>query len=84
MDNILDNEYKSATNAGEFDFESLIIKGMETSLNIRNIRLYENEYPIEDKYEQDMFNEISRNASKLFLVDAPNVKDGKPFISPAR
>ena len=84
MDNILDNEYKSATNAGEFDFESLIIKGMETSLNIRNIRLYENEYPIEDKYEQDMFSEISRNASKMILVDAPNVKDGKPFISPAR
>ena len=84
MKEIMNKEYKSAVSSGDFGFESLSLNGLGSMLNIRNIRLYENEYPIDDKYKMDMFSEVTRNASKLILVDGPNVADGKNFISPAR
>jgi hypothetical protein len=84
MKEMMNKEYKSAVSSGNFGFESLSLNGLGSTLNIPNIRLYENQYPIENKYKMDMFSEVTRNASKLILVDGPNVADGKNFISPAR
>jgi hypothetical protein len=36
-----------------------------------NIRLYESEYSMDDNYKLDMYSHVTRNASKLILVDNP-------------
>jgi hypothetical protein len=49
-----------------------------------NIRLYENKYSIGDTYKVDMYSQITRNASKLILVDTPNAANKMRFISPIK
>ena len=70
---------------GEFSFEELSIPAVKTGLNIRNIRLYENEYEMTTETAMlDAMSEVTRNASKLIITDAPNVKNPADFYSPAR
>lgn len=70
---------------GEFQFEQLMIPAVRTGLNIRNIRLYENEYEMTTETAMlDAMSEVTRNASKLIITDAPNVKNPADFYSPAR
>ena len=71
--------------AGDFEFENIGIYSNGCPFNIRNIRLYENEYPMTDEIAlQDMMSEVTRNASKLIVTDAPNIKTAADFYSPAR
>jgi len=84
MNEVLHETVKSAITSGDFKFGKLYIDSCGTGLNIRNIRLYENEYPMEDTYHMDMFSQVTRNASKMIVVDGPNVKENREFISPVR
>lgn len=79
-----DTEYKFTPHSGEFDFNEMKIDSMGKHLNICNIRLYENEYPVDDTYKQDMLSIITRNASKMILVDSPNMPNEAKFITPVR
>ena len=85
VNELVDETMKSnLTKSGEFSFEKIILSSPSNNINIRNIRLYENEYPMEDTYKQDMFSAVTRNASKLILVDAPNVPTDAKFYTPIR
>lgn len=79
-----DSEYKFTPNSGEFDFNEMKVDSMGKHLNICNIRLYENEYPVEETYKQDMLSIITRNASRIILVDSPNMPNEAKFITPVR
>ncbi|MBO6272636.1 hypothetical protein J6O48_07630 [bacterium] len=57
---------------------------MGINVNMCNIRLYENEYEMNDLYLQDMYSPVTVNASKLILVDTPNVPNKDIFISPIK
>ena len=57
---------------------------MGTDFQLCNIRLYENEYEIGNTYKQDMYSPVTRNSSKLILVDSPNVPNKDIFISPVK
>ena len=71
--------------AGDFEFEHIGIYSNGCPFNIRNIRLYENEYPLtEENALFDAMSEIARNSSKLIVVDDPNIKVMADFYSPAR
>ena len=60
------------------------IENMGTDVQLCNIRLYENEYEMGDLYIQDMYSPITRNESKLILVDVPNIPNKDIFISPVK
>ena len=49
-----------------------------------NIRLYENEYDMGNTWKQDMYSQVTRNASKLILVDVPRPANKQSFITPIR
>lgn len=75
----------TAHKAGEFDFETIGILSNGTPFNIRNIRLYENEYAFnEENALMDAMSEVARNSSKCIVVDDPNIKVMADFYSPAR
>ena len=80
----VDSKLKTISMVPDFEFESLEIDSVDTTLNIRNIRLYENEYPMEDTYKLDMYSEVTRNASKLIVVDGPVPPVEGMFYSPVR
>lgn len=80
----VDSKLKTVSMVSDFEFESLEIDAVDTGLNIRNIRLYENEYPMEDTYRLDMYSEVTRNASKLIVVDGPVPPVEGMFYSPVR
>ena len=86
IETIFDKTLKA--NAGKpkaFSFETLSIPSAGQPVAIRNIRLYENEEPMTpDIAERDALTEITENASKLILVDSPNVAQKADFYSPAR
>lgn len=84
MNEVVHDTVKSSITSGDFEFKTLCIDSVGTGLNIRNIRLYENEYPMDNTYLIDMFSQVTRNASKLILVDGPNVKENREFVSPVR
>ena len=67
-----------------FNVDYFTIENMGNDFQICNIRLYENEYEIGDIYKQDMYSPITRNSSKLILVDTPNVPNKDMFISPIK
>ena len=70
---------------GDFSFEGLSIPCNGHHVSVRNIRLYENEFPMtKDIAERDSLTEVTQNASKLIVVDAPNVPQKGDFYSPAR
>lgn len=67
-----------------FMFDSLAIENTEQNIQMCNIRLYENEYPVGDTYEMDMYSNVTRNASKLIVVDGPIPVNTMSFISPVK
>lgn len=70
--------------AESFDIEYFSIDNMNKDVHMCNIRLYENKYSIGDTYKVDMYSQITRNASKLILVDTPNTANKMRFISPIK
>lgn len=71
--------------ARAFAFDTLAIDAVRRPLHIRNIRLYENEYELtEETALMDAMSEVTRNASKLIVTDAPNIRTVADFYSPAR
>lgn len=68
----------------ELNVEEFRIENMGSDIQMCNIRLYENEYPMGDAYMQDMYSPVTRNACKLILVDSPNVPNKSMFVSPVR
>lgn len=60
------------------------IENMGNDVQMCNIRLYENEFAAGDIYMQDMYSPVTRNASKLILVDSPNVPNKSMFVSPIK
>jgi hypothetical protein len=76
--------YKSLNKSGEFSFDEMKIDSVSSDIEICNIRLYENEYEIGETYKTDQMSIISRNASRLIVLDMPNPKDESMFYSPAR
>lgn len=68
----------------DFNIETFRIENMGNDVQMCNIRLYENEYAIEDRYCLDMYSSVTRNASKLIFVDSPNVPNKDIFISPVK
>lgn len=68
----------------DFTVNYFSIENMEKDIYMCNIRLYENEYPMGDEYNYDMYSPVVRNASKLIFVDTPNVPNKSMFISPIR
>ena len=68
----------------DFIVNEFRIENMETDVQLCNIRLYENEYEIGDLYKQDMYSPVTRNESKLILVDVPNIPNKDIFISPVK
>ena len=70
--------------AESFDIEYFSIDNMNKNVHMCNIRLYENKYSIGDTYKVDMYSQITRNASKLILVDTPNTANKMRFISPIK
>lgn len=68
----------------DFNVNYFTIENMGTDFQLCNIRLYENEYEINDEYKLDMYSPVTRNSSKLILVDSPNVPNKDIFISPVK
>lgn len=71
-------------NLTDFNVNYFMIQNMGINVNMCNIRLYENEYEMNDLYLQDMYSPVTVNASKLILVDTPNVPNKDIFISPIK
>lgn len=68
----------------DFNVNQFTIENKEKDICMCNIRLYENEYPMCDEYNYDMYSPVVRNASKLIFVDTPNVPNKSMFVSPIR
>ena len=68
----------------DFTADYFMINNMGVNIDMCNIRLYENEYEMGDLYMQDMYSPVTRNASKLILVDSPNVPNKDIFVSPVK
>ena len=83
VDELLYDTHEQIT-LNNFEITRFRIESMKTGLLIRNIRLYENEFEAGDTYIKDMYAPITQNASKLILVDSPNVPKYATFDSPVR
>jgi hypothetical protein len=68
----------------DFNVNYFTIENMYNDFHICNIRLYENEYEIGDNYKEDMYSPVTRNSSKLILVDSPNIPNKDIFVSPVK
>ena len=73
-----------AWNISDFSVHEFSIEDMGCNIQMCNIRLYENEYEIGDNYKLDMYSPVTRNESKLILVDTPNDPNKTPFITPVK
>lgn len=71
-------------NISDFSINEFTIENMGNNLQMCNIRIYENEYEIGDGYKIDMYSPVTRNESKLILVDTPNNPNKTPFITPVK
>lgn len=71
-------------NTNNFDINGAVLNNAGNGIYMTNIRLYENEYPLGTQYKLDMFNEVTRNASKLMLVDVPRPANKMSFKTPVR
>lgn len=71
-------------NLTDFNIDSFGINNSGQHILMTNIRLYENEYDIDDTYKLDMYSNVTRNANKLILVDTPNAANNMRFISPLK
>ena len=73
----------------DVNFENFEVTSFEISndglpVKMTNIRLYENQKDIEDRYKYDMYSMVTSNASKLILVDTPNIANEMMFVSKTR
>ena len=68
----------------DFNVDEFRIENAGADVQMCNIRLYENEYEAGDIYMQDMYSPVTKNASKLILVDSPNVPNKTMFVSPVK
>lgn len=71
-------------NIKTFAFDSAAITNIKQDFNLANIRLFENEYEMKDTYKKDMYSQVTRNASKLILVDGPKAPNNMSFKSQIR
>lgn len=78
---IILNKIYTCSNIKGFMIDSASIENIGLDFNICNIRLYESEYGMENKYKLDMYSEITRNASKLILIDNPLPANKMKFVS---
>lgn len=67
-----------------FDVDTFEILNDGLTVNMTNIRLYENQTDIDDSYKYDMYSMVTRNANKLILVDTPNIANEMTFVSKIR
>lgn len=68
----------------DFDVTSVSIENKSKNVLMTNIRLYEDSNKLTNEYKQDMFSKVTRNASKLLLVDSPNAANKMSFITPIK
>ena len=68
----------------DFNVDEFRIENAGADVQMCNIRLYENEYEAGDIYMPDMYSPVTKNASKLILVDSPNVPNKTMFVSPVK
>jgi hypothetical protein len=68
----------------DFDVNSMSIENKSKNVLMANIRLYEDSNKLTNEYKQDMFSKVTRNASKLLLVDSPNAANKMSFITPIK
>ncbi|WQJ53513.1 MAG: hypothetical protein [Wendovervirus sonii] len=66
------------------EFDNFTIENAGKPCDMCNIRLYGNEYPLDENYKIDMYSATTRNASKLILVDNPNPANKMSFVSPIK
>lgn len=78
---ILINRTYSLGKVNGFDIEGFKFENQRSDIHLCNIRLYESEYPMGDNYIYDMYSQVTRNASKLILVDNPQPVNNMEFIS---
>lgn len=71
-------------NISNFEIDKFSIENAYNDIYMTNIRLYENEKAAGDTYKIDMYSQITRNASKLILVDTPRPANKQTFISNIR
>lgn len=79
---IVDKTIKHRIN--NFMFDRLVVENANKDISMCNIRLYENEYPVEDTYLIDMYSDVTRNASKCILVDGPIPVNDMSFVTPVK
>lgn len=77
---LLDKVY-SCGNIKGFMIDNAGLENIGLDINMCNIRLYESEYEMGNKYKIDMYSNITRNASKLILVDNPLPVNNLTFVS---
>ena len=77
---ILDKVYNTGNIKG-FEIDTFTIENKGLDMNQCNIRLYESEYEMGENYKIDMYTELTRNASKLILIDNPLPAITTQFVS---
>lgn len=71
-------------NIKSFSCDKFSIENSGNSIRQANIRLYENEYSMDDTYKIDMYSIVTRNASKLLVIDGPKPANENSFITSIR
>lgn len=72
-------------NKSNLNIDKFEISNINLDFNMCNIRLYENQYSLsENEYLLDAQSKYSRNASKLIIVDDPNIPNKMPYVGQAK
>lgn len=77
---VINKEYSLGKTKG-FNVSGFSLDNKGLDIQMCNIRLYESEYPMGDNYKLDMYSALTRNASKLILIDNPLPSNKMPFLS---
>lgn len=77
---IINKKYNLGKVTG-FNIEGFKFENHGSDIHLCNIRLYESEYPMGDNYKYDMYSQVTRNASKLIVVDNPQPVNNMEFVS---
>jgi len=65
-------------------FDRMSVGSMYSSIHICKVRLYENEYEMEENYKMDMYSKTTHNASKILVVDAPSPANKQTYVTAVR
>lgn len=79
-DVIINKTYSLGKTSG-FNISGFKFDNIPNDMYLCNIRLYESEYAMGDNYRYDMYSQVTRNASKLILVDSPQPVNNMQFVS---